>query len=82
MLILYQYPFPGKNYYMREIYLHLLHNINRANCELSDLTPVIYKVFILPDKYHMSLSVSIPIWVWAGHLAATVYMKSGLTKAT
>jgi len=67
---------------MREIYLHLLHNIKTANYELTDPTPVTYKVVILPDKYCMSLSDTIPTWVWAGHLAATVYMKSELRKVT
>lgn len=82
MLIKYQCPFPGKSYCTREIYLYMLHKINTANCELTDLTPVTYKVFILPDKYCMSLSDPIWTWVWTGHLAATVYMKSELTKVT
>ena len=30
----------------------------------------------------MSLPNPIPTWVWAGHLAATVYMKIELTKVT
>jgi len=30
----------------------------------------------------VSISDPIPTWVWAGHLAATVYMKSELTKVT
>jgi len=53
----------------------LLHNTNTANCELTDLTPLTYKVFILPDKYCMSLSDPIRTWVWAGHLAASLYEK-------
>ena len=75
-------PLPGKNYCTRETYLHLLHNINKANCKLTDLTPVTYRIFILPDKYCMSRSDPIPSWVWTGHLAATAYIKSKLTKVT
>jgi hypothetical protein len=53
----------------------LLDKLNTANCELTDLTPLTYTVFILPDKYCMSLADPIPTWVWADHLAATVYIK-------
>jgi hypothetical protein len=82
MLILISMSFSGKINCTREFYLHLLHNINTENCELTNLTPETYRIFILPDKYCMSISDPIPTQMWVGHLAATVYVKSELTKVT
>lgn len=75
-------PFQETAVALTEIYLHLLQKLNRVNSDLTDLIPLLHRILIVSDKHYVSLSVAIPMWVWEGHLAATVCLTCELTEMT